>query len=138
MEEYPELSLDVARKAAVAAKPAAASSGVKSTVQSKLVETFESLYALKAFTRFSVAVLGCPVEVSGKAIVEVIEVGEVKVIVLPAADAAELSISACGAGSFQLQVLRPESQTVCLDPVDIQQNDHFIFSLPQLRLERAT
>jgi hypothetical protein len=137
MEEHPELSLHMARKAAAAAKPPDARPGVKSTVQNKLVETFEGLYALKAFTRFSVAVLGCPVEVSGAAIVEVIQVGEVKVIVLMAADEAELSISARGAGSFQLQVLRPEMQTVCLDPVSIQADDRFILSLPQVRLERV-
>jgi hypothetical protein len=138
MEEHPELSLHIARKAAATAKPPDASPGVKSTVQSKLVETFESLYALKALTRFSVAVLGCPVEVSGAAIVEVIRVGEVKVIVLPAADAAELSIRARAAGSFQLQVLRPECQTVCLPPVAIQPDDRFVLSFPEVRLERVT
>jgi hypothetical protein len=61
----------------------------------------------------------------------------VKVIVLPAAGEAELSISAHAAGSFQLQVLRPEMQTVCLDPVSIQADDRFILSLPQVRLERV-
>jgi hypothetical protein len=137
MEEYPELSLHMARKAAVAAKPSDASPGVKSTVQSKLVETFESLYALKAFTRFSVAVLGCPVEVSGAAILEVIQVAEVKVILLPAGHAATLSIGARGAGSFQLQVLRAGIHTVCLDPVAIQAGDRFTLSLPEVCLERV-
>ena len=137
MEEHPELSLHMARKAATAAKPPDASPGMKSAVQSKLVETFESLHALKAFTRFSVAVLGCPVEVSGVAILEVIQVGEVKVIILPAEGAAKLTIGAHGTGSFQLQVLRPESPTVCLDPVAVEPGDRFTLSLPQVRLERV-
>ena len=136
-EEHPELSLHLARKAAAAAKASDAGPGMKSTVQSKLVETFESLYALKAFTRFSVAVLGCPVEVSGPSIVEVIQVGEVKVIVLPAEGAAKLAIGALGAGSFQLQVLRTETPTVRLNPISIQPGDRFTLSLPEARVERV-
>src|SRR5882724_2694924 len=59
--------------AAVGSTPAATSTngaapgapeadGTKAQIHKKVLETFESLYTLKALSRFSVAVLGCPVE----------------------------------------------------------------------------
>ena len=45
-----------------AAAPVEGDGGMKADIQKQLIETFEMLYTLKAFTRFSVAILGCPVE----------------------------------------------------------------------------
>ena len=56
--------------------------GTKAQIQSKLLQTFQSLYTLKALSRFSVAVLGCPVEGVAANTVEEIRV-EKKGIVLP-------------------------------------------------------
>ena len=64
--------------------PAAASDSTKAQIHSKLLETFQNLYTLKALSRFSVAVLGCPVEGTASNVVQEIRVGEVKALFFPA------------------------------------------------------
>src|SRR5436190_2020244 len=70
------------------AVPAAADSGgTKAQIRARLLETFESLYTLKALSRFSVAVLGCPVEGVASNVVDEIRVGDVKALIFPAGEA---------------------------------------------------
>jgi CRP/FNR family transcriptional regulator, cyclic AMP receptor protein len=136
---------DVSRTAPVQAlasslPPAAAmngtgGSGVKAAIQEKLLSLFERLYTAKAFTRFSVALLGCPVEGTAANLIEEIRVGDVKVLIFPAGEPVEVQIQAYGAGSFNLHVFTPEeSSPVRFDPVAILPGDRFVLNLPGMSL----
>jgi hypothetical protein len=85
----------------------AANTGTKEKVQDKVLEIFKSLYSLKAFTRFSVAVLGCSVEGYSRQLIEQIRIGDVKAPILPADQSFEVDILADQPGSFTLTVLTP-------------------------------
>ena len=169
MEKYPALSIRLARilaerlraaqdrphapRFASAPAPAAAAAsaapspeegggGMKADVQKKLIETFEMLYTLKAFTRFSVAILGCPVEGDGANALEVIRLGDVKAVLLPSSGRVQMGIEAYGAGEFQLHVFHPSRfaggppRALRFDPVPIQPNDRFTLTLPDAVLTR--
>ena len=88
-----------------------ASSGgtTKAGIQDSLLSFFENLYTIKAFTRFSVAVLGCPVEAVADNIHEQIRVGEVKAVILPADEPVDMRIVASEAGRFTLHLFTPGS-----------------------------
>jgi CRP/FNR family transcriptional regulator, cyclic AMP receptor protein len=98
--------------------------GTKAQIHSKLLQTFQSLYTLKALSRFSVAVLGCPVEGRADNTVEEIRVGEVKALFFPAGERVEMQIAASEPGSFTLDVFTPSSSVpyhfgpVAVDPRD--------------------
>lgn len=115
---------------------------MKGNVQKKLLEIFGMLYTLKAFTRFSVAVLGCPVEGHCADAVETIRLGDVKAIVLPVTGSVELAIDAYAAGQFQLHLFHPEHfeegppKPLRFEPVAIQPGDHFTLTLPNAVLTR--
>ena len=102
----------------------AAADGTKAQIHKKLLETFEKLYTLKALSRFSVAVLGCPVEGTAANVVEQIRVGDVKALFFPAGEPVEMKIAASEPGWFTLDVFTPDSQTpyhfgpVAVDPRD--------------------
>ena len=104
--------------------PAPADSTTKAQIHSKLLETFQSLYTLKALSRFSVAVLGCPVEGSAPNVVEQIRVGDVKALFFPAGEPIEMRIAAHEPGWFTLDVFTPTSVAphhfgpVAIDPHD--------------------
>lgn len=121
---------------------AAQSASLKRTVETKLLDLFQQLYTAKAFTRFSVAILGCPVEGAGADALEIFRVGDVKAVVLPASGAAELEISAYGAGQFQLHVFHPAMfaggapKALRFEPEPIQPDDRFTLSLPAAVLTR--
>jgi len=107
----------------------------KAAIQERLLSTFERLYMMKAFTRFSVAVLGCPVEGSAPNLIHQIRVGEVKALILPAGEPSTVRIDAFDAGSFNLHVFTPErAAPVKFGPVPIQSNDSFTLHLPSLAL----
>lgn len=116
--------------------------GLKAEVQKKLIGMFEQLYTAKALTRFSVAILGCPVEGSGADALEVIRLGDVKAVFLPAEGPAELAIDAWGEGQFQLHVFHPglfadgPPKALRFEPVPIQPRDRFTLSLPDAVLTR--
>jgi len=96
--------------AAVPAPPNGApppANGTKAQIHSKLLETFQNLYTIKALSRFSVAVLGCPVEGSAANVVDQIRVGEVKALLFPADEPVEMKIAAREPGSFTLDVFTP-------------------------------
>ena len=125
-----------------AAAPVEGDGGMKADIQKQLIETFEMLYTLKAFTRFSVAILGCPVEGSAARALDVIRLGDVKAVLLPSSGPVEMGIEAWGAGEFQLHVFHPAlfgsgaPRALRFDPVPIQLNDRFILSLPDAILTR--
>ena len=83
----------------------------KNKVMDFLVDTFSSLYTLKALTRFSVAVIGCPVSVHPeKPASEVLQatIGEVKLTMFPASEDCVLGIYGFDDGSFSATVLHPD------------------------------
>jgi CRP-like cAMP-binding protein len=106
------------------APAAAADDGTKAQIHSKLLETFQKLYTLKALSRFSVAVLGCPVEGTAANVVEQIRVGDVKALFFPAGEPIEMKIAASQPGWFTLDVFTPFSEApyhfgpVAVDPHD--------------------
>lgn len=91
--------------------PAPSSNGGsrKAQVQSQLLSFFENLYTVKAITRFSVAILGCPVEARGSDILYQASAGDVKAVILPAGRAVEMKIEASRRGQFALHVFTPGS-----------------------------
>ncbi len=102
----------------------------KAAIQQRLLSMFEWLYTAKAFTRFSVALLGCPVEGIAANLIEEIRVGEVKALILPADEAVDVRIEAYAEGSFGLHLFTPESPSpIRFEPVRIQAGDRFVFSL---------
>jgi CRP/FNR family transcriptional regulator, cyclic AMP receptor protein len=89
--------------------PGAAAEGGKQRVQQSLLDVFQNLYTLKAFTRFSVAVLGCPVEGSAPNLIHQIRVGDVKALIFPSDEPVTMGISATRPGSFTLTVFLPDA-----------------------------
>ena len=113
--------------------------GAKAAVQNTLLGAFQQLYMAKAFTRFSVAVLGCPVEGACDRLVEEIRIGEVKALILPSDGDASVEIEAYGAGSFTLHVFTPGAAgPMRFGPVEIQPNDRFTLRLPGMTLRTAS
>ena len=107
-----------------AAASPAAPEGTKAQIRSTLLSTFQSLYMLKALSRFTVAVLGCPVEGISPSTVEQIRVGDVKALFFPADGPFEMNIRATEPGSFTLDVFTPSAFVpyhfgpVRIDPAD--------------------
>ena len=111
---------------------------VKAAVQERLLTTFQQIYMVKAFTRFSVAVLGCPVEGATSNLIDEIRVGDVKALIVPAGEPVEVRIEAFGAGSFTLHVFTPErAAPVRFGPVPIQPRDQFMLRLPAVALAKV-
>jgi CRP-like cAMP-binding protein len=103
----------------------------KSRIQASMLDTFSRLYSVKAMVRFSVAVLGCPVEGYGLDVIGQIRVGEAKALLLPAAQAA-MDIVAQERGRFTLHVFCPHRGVpLGFGPLEIHPNDGF-----QLRIDR--
>ena len=91
---------------------------------------FQSLYAVRALTRFSVAVLGCPVEGAASNIVDQIRVGEVKALFFPAGEAVDMRIDAGEPGCFTLHVFTPTSAAPHrFGPVDVAPGDNVHMTL---------
>jgi len=111
----------------------------KAAVQEQLLGVFGALYSMKAMTRFSVAVLGCPVEGSAANVIDEIRIGETKVFLLPADEPVELAISAYGEGHFNLNVFHPDSSgPVRFGPIPIRETDSFHLNLPDMALHPAS
>jgi CRP-like cAMP-binding protein len=81
--------------------------GTKAKIQKTLLDTFESLYTMKAMTRLSVAVLGCPVEGRASNTIEEIRCGDVKALFFPAEEPVRMTIDADRPGDFTLHVFTP-------------------------------
>src|SRR5262249_10867743 len=98
--------------------------GTKARVAKQRLQTFESLYTMKAVTRSSVVVLGCPVEGVASNIKDEIRIGDVKALFFPAGESVELNIAAQEAGSFTLHVFVPaRTHPVRFGPVSISPKD---------------
>jgi CRP/FNR family cyclic AMP-dependent transcriptional regulator len=106
------------------ASVAPADEGTKSQIRHKLIETFQSLYTLKALSCFSIAVLGCPVEGIASNTVDEIRVGDVKALFFPAGEPVGMQIAATEPGCFTLDVFTPQGVSpyhfgpVTVDPGD--------------------
>jgi CRP-like cAMP-binding protein len=90
--------------------PASNGSSTKNRVKDFLVNTFSQFYTVKAMTRFSVALVGCPVTVrSEEPALEVAcgDVGEMKIIVFPAHRLQGIRITGLDDGQFSATILRP-------------------------------
>lgn len=106
----------------------------KARVQQSLVETFQQLYLMKAMVRFSVAVLGCPVEADSTCIIAQERVDETKMFLLPAEASVALDLEAIGTGAFMLHIFTPGSAApLQFGPLPIQSSDRF-----QLRLNGSS
>jgi CRP/FNR family transcriptional regulator, cyclic AMP receptor protein len=96
----------------------------KARVQASMLDTFRNLYSMKALVRFSVAVLGCPVEGAAANALGQIRVGEAKAILLPAGEDVALDIIARQNGDFTLHVFHPDAQSplgygpLAIEPAD--------------------
>jgi CRP/FNR family cyclic AMP-dependent transcriptional regulator len=109
---------------------APADNGTKAQIRAKLVETFQSLYTLKALSRFSVAVLGCPVEGTASNMVNEIRVGDVKALFFPAGEPVEMKIAAHEPGRFTLDVFTPlAAGPYHFGPVEIAPSDQVRLTL---------
>lgn len=90
------------------------SPSTKNKVKDFLVDTFSFLYTMKALTRFSAAVIGCPVEVRtegpGPEVAQIVIEG-VKVVLFPAAEDRSIRIEAYAEGEYSAAVLRPAAGT---------------------------
>ena len=92
-----------------AAPGAPEADGTKAQIHKKMLETFQNLYTIKALSRFSVAVLGCPVEGTASNLVDQIRVGDVKALFFPSNEPVDMRIAAQERGWFTLDVFTPES-----------------------------
>jgi len=102
----------------------------KAQIHSRLVEIFQSMYTLKALSRFSVAVLGCPVEGLANNVVDQIRIGDVKALFFSASELVEMQIAAQEPGSFTLNVFTPSSDAPYrFGPVAVGPNDHVRMTL---------
>lgn len=118
-----------------AAAEGVSATSVKAAIEERMVSTFERLYVVKAFTRFSVAVLGCPVEGTASNLIDEIRLGDVKALIVPAGEPVEVRIEAWGWGSFNLHVFTSELATgFRFVPVPIQPGDVFTLRLPAIEL----
>jgi CRP-like cAMP-binding protein len=104
--------------------------GRKEKVQSSLLKAFEKLYIMKAFTRFSVAVLGCPVEGIAANTVDQFRVGDVKALLFSADEPVEMRIQAHEPGAFTLNVFTPQrEQPVRFGPLAIHPEERVLLAL---------
>lgn len=104
----------------------------KARVQESMLDLFQSLYAMKAMIRFSVAVLGCPVEGFSPDLIDALRVGDTKVLLLPVG--CDVELRARARGSFTLHVFVPDRPVpFAFGPVDILPSDRF-----QLRVADGT
>jgi CRP-like cAMP-binding protein len=81
--------------------------GAKLSVQDSLLKVFDRLYTAKAITRFSVAVIGCPVEGVTPDKLGEIRIGEVKAVAIPRG--AKMDLVASEPGVFTLHVFQPDA-----------------------------
>jgi CRP-like cAMP-binding protein len=84
--------------AAAAVNSGASDSGLKLRIQESMLDTFKRFYSMKALVRFSVAVLGRPVNGLASNVLGEIRVGEAKALLLPADEEVALDIVAAGDG----------------------------------------
>jgi hypothetical protein len=113
-----------------ASPPEPASDSRKVQIHRQMLAAFQSLYTLKALSRFSVAVLGCPVEGAAENVVEQIRVGEVKALFFPAGEPVVMNIVANEPGWFTLDVFTPTREIPYhFGPLPVDPHDRVCMSL---------
>src|SRR5262249_43013173 len=96
----------------------------KAQIREKLIEKFSSNDMLRALSRFSIALLGCPVEGRAANTVFQIRIGEVKALFFDASERVEMQIKASRTCGFTLDIFRPELvRPRCFGPVAIDPED---------------
>jgi len=124
-------------------------SSTKDKAKEILVDWFSSLYLLKSMTRFSMAIVGCPVEVQPEnRRPEVLEsrIDGVRLALFPACGNQVLRMDAFGDGPFSATVFRPsshgrgrETSVVCFEG-SVRKNETLRLHIPAGKdtwLERA-
>ncbi|MEZ5400188.1 MAG: cyclic nucleotide-binding domain-containing protein [Bryobacteraceae bacterium] len=112
----------------------------KNQMQDTMLSIFDKLYTMKALTRFSVAVLGCPVEAAAPNIHDQIRAGDVKAVIVPAGEPVDLRIVAGAEGAYTLNVFTPgQPGRRCYGPGAIAPADAVTLHLEgdRLRLNRG-
>lgn len=82
----------------------------KSALEDSLLNMFRGFYAMKVFTKFSAAFIGCPVEVQllgNNPEARICPIGEVKLVLFPARRTQQALIRAYDVGQLTIQILRP-------------------------------
>lgn len=84
-------------------------SSTKDRVQNMVVGMFGTMYVVKAMTRFSMAMVGCPVSVRTDTSPEVFEtvIDDIKIVVFPARRDQKIRIEAYADGELSATVFRP-------------------------------
>lgn len=116
-------------------------SSSKDKIKDFLIDTFDFLYTVKAMTRFSAAIVGCPVhlhfEHPGPETVNV-EIGEVKLALFPADEKQALKVTAYAEGDFCAAILRPGNAGVARFSGHLTANEFVRLDVPatgDVRLE---
>jgi CRP-like cAMP-binding protein len=97
---------------------------MKARILGELLGIFRTLYTLKALSRFSVALLGCPVEGTAANTLDQIRAGDVKALFFRANEPVDMRIATLEPGLFTLDVFTPCRAAPChfgplaLDPGD--------------------
>lgn len=89
----------------------ASDASAKDKVKDFLIDTFSFLYTVKALTRFSVAVVGCPVHVrfeESDPCARQAVIGDVKIALFPTRRDQVLTVDAYDDGDFSATILRPK------------------------------
>ena len=117
------------------ATPPENSDDLKSRVKKTVLETFSSLYTVKAMTRFTVAVIGCPVQPHAENAIGQMELGDVKVMIFPAEEPVDMKIAAYEDGDFTLAVFAPWLDGLKeFGPVGIRVGDDVHLDLTQTQI----
>jgi hypothetical protein len=115
-------------------------SSTKARTKDFLVDLFSPLYMMRAMTKFSMAMVGCPVTVQADAPevvdcqIQQIVIDGVKLIVFPASDDQVLRISAYDDGDYSVTVLRPgadEPEAIARFRGKVMRNDVLRLHVPR-------
>lgn len=132
-------------RAPAGANSSAANPRFKTRVRELLVGLFTHVYAAKAVTRFSLALIGCPVRVTAETPHVKARIGGVQLLIFSSAQGQQLRIDAYDDGELTATVFRPAGTdasgraTVRHFSAHLRRNDSFRLHVGRsdLRLERV-
>jgi hypothetical protein len=118
-------------------------SSTKDRVQGMVVGMFGAMYVVKAMTRFSMAMVGCPVTVKPKrpaaGVFETV-IDDIKIVIFPARRGQTIRIEAYDDGELSATVLRP-GQAGCPAEVDairwegpVRKQEQFDLEVPATKI----
>src|SRR5437879_5958822 len=109
----PKVITSEANQSTAPIQSAASTSGepnIKEKMRDLMVDTFGFMYGVKAMTRFSAALIGCPVTVeaatTGPRVLQT-EIDDVKIVIFPASQDQMLRIAAFDDGAFSATIFQP-------------------------------